>query len=235
MPLTRRLSRRLLLALALAPALGGALTASAREEVVNVKRTLKSNEALELPQRGVTRVEARVRRVDPKRRETELVLRASGGSAEIAAQVDRQELHTLTWTLDRDEWDAAARVRLTPRNGDVYVETVRVFTDGAEPAPAADRNTVRLNRTLRADEGVDTGLDSRNVTRVEARVRRIHAGQREARLDLNPGGGTVQVDDEALHTVTWTPDPGRDRSGPLRIHARGGEVYIESVKATYGR
>ena len=216
-----------------------AATAGAGSEVVNIRQKVRAGEKLALsfdPTR-TTRVELLLRRINPKQTETQIALGFTGASKMEglgALQVDRDDLHHLAWAFPSAA-EGSGRLVLSALNGDVYIETATADTTAPARPPHHDpaRQTLDLQRKLRSGEGVDTGLPARNALRVEARVRRLNPAQRETRLDLNPGGGVAQVDRQDLHLVTWTPESPGDAQGNLRIHARDGDVYIESVAVTY--
>ena len=226
-----------------------AATAQAATEVVNIRQKARPGEPVALPfdPARTTRVELLLRRVNPKQSETRATLVLEGGArleGGVTQQVDRDDLHILSWTLAGTR-PSSARLLVVASRGDVYIETATAeVTAPARPThPHPDRPPHRepgrestdLQRKLRSGEGVDTGLPARDALRVEARVRRLDPARRETRLDLNPGGGVAQVDRQDIHVVTWTPESPADAQGNLRIHARDGDVYIESVTVTYRR
>lgn len=225
-----------------------AFTAHAATEVVNIRKQVGPKEQVTLPfdPARTTRVELLLRRVNPKQPETRITLVLPGTSQEGGGthQVDRDDLHHLSWTLPATR-PSTGRLVLVASRGDVYIESATAEVTGPARPPHPhpdrpphrdpDRETTDLQRKLRSGEGVDTGLSARNALRVEARVRRLDPARKETRLDLNPGGGVVQVDRQDIHVVTWNPESPADAEGNLRIHARDGDVYIESVSVTYRR
>jgi hypothetical protein len=226
------------LALLTATILATCSTALAHEETFSLKRKLRDGESVALPfaaDRAV-RIDALVRRIDAKHRETTLVLTRPAGGAALEgvepAQIDRQDLHPATW-FPRGIKDGEGHLVLKARGGDVYIESVTADLKATRAVDAPRGvETRKIDRKLRSGESVAIPADPSRLARIDVVVRRLNPAHRETVLELDPGDEEVQVDRQDFHRMGWTMNAQTPSAREIRIQALNGDVLIDSVILT---
>ena len=220
-------------------ATAGLAAAAASTETVNLDLNLRNGGSAQVNVKGgtITRIEVEVKRLNAKQQDTYLTAQYSDGDPVDGGrklQVDRQDLHELSWEEDGGHAEDR-RITITAHNGDVHIRRV-VVTGKA----GGDDREVDVREKIRSGDTLDIQVEPGRIRSIQVRAKRVNAAETQTSLSATysngrmvDGGKKLQVDGITLRDISWEPDGEHRESRRITLQANEGDVYVEKVMILY--